>query len=1063
MPTAISKCFPTQAPPIWQLPELTQINRLPMRGTLFPFATRSSALRRDPARSPWVAGLNGDWKFKLFDRPEDVPASAVSAKSRDGRWDTLPVPSNWTMHGYSAPIYTNIKMPFENDPPRVPDENPTGVYRRAWRLPKGWSGRRVILHFGGAESVLAVYVNGVFVGMAKDSRLPNEFDVTHAVHAGTNQIAAMVIRWSDASYIEDQDQWWMGGLFREVFAYSQADASIRDVFARASLGDNPRAGRGRLEADVTLGFTSEPRDTYAVRVELFDAAGKPVLKGPLGGAIDKHYRLHRNIVRVAADLGRIKPWSAESPTLYTLAVGLFRADAKGSPVGKAIEYTACRVGFRDVAVRDRQLLINGEPVMIRGVNRHEHDDTTGKALTVDSMVRDIELMKRHNFNAVRNAHYPNDPRWYDLCDEYGLYVIDEANVEAHDNYDTLCRDPRWTRAFFERGRDMALRTKNHPSIILWSLGNESGYGENHDAMADWIRRYDPTRPLHYEGAGRVTWKQLGLGMDGGERVTDVVCPMYPPVADMIQWAKTTDDHRPYIPCEYQHAMGNSNGCLKEYWDAFERYHGLQGGFIWEWVDHGLCQTTDDGQTWWGYGGDFGESIHDAEFVCDGLVAADRTPHPAMAEVKKLQQPVGFAMPDAQAGKVAVTNKDRFTDLSWLTFDWRVEVDGVSKAKGRAEVGGLRPQRTRTLTLKLDRAAWGGGGEAFLTIRARTRGRTAWCPRGHVVAWEQFALPIKPKREAADRSPRCGGVVIRDRKRSAVLTCDTNALTVTVDKRTGRLGEAALAGIPVLLAGPTLNIWRGPISNDGVKGKPEQWHAEWKPLGRWCNAGLDRLKIDAVETAVRSGRGGGAVITTRHRWVCRGRVGGMRRAKTTTHAIEHEQVVALAPDGSLTFRNTFDVAPTLPDLPRLGVMWALPPGFERLSWFGRGPGESYDDRKAGMPIGLYRQTVAEQYVPYVVPQEHGNKVDVRWFELASDDGSRVRVSGVKPMSFSASHYTPRDLTDAYHTTDLVARPETVVCLDVKQRGLGTASCGPDTLDKYKVRPGRYKFAYRVDFI
>ncbi|MEO0586508.1 MAG: glycoside hydrolase family 2 TIM barrel-domain containing protein, partial [Planctomycetota bacterium] len=614
----------------WELPELTRVNRLPGRSPLAPFDSLAAAKRRDAAASPWVMPLDGPWRFRLYDRVQAVPGDAIDPALADKAWDALPVPSNWTMHGHSSPIYTNVVMPFVNDPPRVPDDNPTGVYRRTFDLPAAWEGRRVVLHVGGAESVLCVWLNGSFVGMSKDSRVGSEFDLTPWLKPGTNHLAAMVVRWSDASYVEDQDQWWMGGIYRGVYLYAQDHAYIEDVHAQPTLAANGK--HATLDVDVKLNFTSEPAEPVYVKAALFGPDGRAVDAFDAPAAIDRYYAAHRNTAHLSAKLRDIQAWSAESPALYTLVVSLHPQGRGNKPASKAIEHTATRIGFRRVEVKDRELLINGKAVVIRGVNRHEHDPVLGKAITTESMIEDIRLMKSHNFNAVCNAHYPNDPRWYELCDEYGLYVFDEANVESHDNYETICRDPRWRDSFVDRAEGMVRRSKNHASVIAWSLGNESGYGENHDAMADWIRGYDPTRPLHYEGAVREGWVQrLSVTTDGDHHANQIFGPMYEKLDTLVAWSKRNNDTRPCILCEYSHAMGNSNGGLADYWDAFEKHPGLQGGFIWEWIDHGIAQTAEDGQTWYAYGGDFGEKIHDAEFVCDGLIGPDRVPHPAVRE------------------------------------------------------------------------------------------------------------------------------------------------------------------------------------------------------------------------------------------------------------------------------------------------------------------------------------------------------------------------------------------------------------------------------------------------
>jgi len=1053
----------------WVLPELTHINRLPARATLFPYPTRAAALRHDETRSDRVKSLDGDWRFKLYDRPEDVPQRVADTRYADGKWDTTPVPSNWTSHGYSSPHYTNVVMPFDNDPPNVPRDNPTGVYRRTFTLPKGWSGKRIVIHFGGAESVLYVHVNGAFVGMAKDTRLPSAFDITDVVQPGRNQVTATVVRWSDASYVEDQDQWWLGGLFRAVYLTAQGSVWLQDVFAHAGLDDD--LSTGRLSVDVELacgGVPDQPWDAHcgphAVTAELIGPDGQPVGK-PMVGSVSGDFRVDNHRVRLEQAVPGVRPWSSESPTLYTIVLALHRADKRGQPTGKALEHTACRVGFRNVEVKDRQLLINGRAVMMRGVNRHEHDDTHGRTITREMMIRDIELMKRHNFNAVRTAHSPNDRRWYDLCDAYGLYVIDEANVEAHANYHTLNKDPRWERAFFERGRDMVLRDKNHPSVILWSLGNESGCGKNHNTMAEWIRRYDPSRPLHNEPAAWYVWdrdteKQRGPTR-GGETSTDLLAPMYPPIDGIIHWARTTDDHRPMILCEYSHAMGNSNGCLKEYWDAFEQYHGLQGGFIWEWVDHGIRQTTDDGQPYWAYGGDFGEDIHDAEFVCDGLVSPDRTPHPALAEVHKVHQQVRFTGDDASRGRITVTNRYDFTTLDWLAFDWAIEVDGVGVDRGDVKVPKLQPGQSKDVRLGFNQKNRPAGDDAWGTVRARAAKAAPWCVKGHVVAWEQFSLPVEAPATEDESVAVTGTLNVKALKRSTRITGDGAGIALRVDHKTGRLRDVQSGGVTVMAAGPTLNVWRGPTSNDGVKGKDEQWAARWKPLGRWCNAGLDQMRLaEPPEVKVTENRTGAVTVTTTSVHRCTGHTAGDREQPVVDHDITHRQRVVVRPDGVLAFDHRFDIARSLPDLPRIGVIMTVDPAWEQVTWFGHGPGESYPDRKAGTPVGRFTQTVAEQYEPYILPQEHGHHTQTRWLELGRKRGQPWRVDGPEPFGFSVSHYTPDDLTRAYHTCDLSPREAVTLCIDAAHRGLGTASCGPDTLDAYKVTPKRYRLRYTM---
>lgn len=697
----------------WQSPETLSLNRLPARATLYPYPTAAAARGYDRGKSPWWQSLNGEWDFCLVGRPEEVPAEFVRPDfAPTVAWSKLPVPSNWTMHGHDRPHYTNVIMPFPNPPPSVPEQNPTGLYRTTLTVPADWSGRRVILHVGGAESVLYLWLDGQPVGLTKDTRLPSEFDLTPFVRAGAKHVlAAVVVKWSDASFIEDQDQWWMGGIHREVFLFSQAEHYLEDVFARGDLEDNLHDGR--LRVSVRLGAPDLEAKGCKVRLQLYDAKGRVMLRKPAVGLPETADTWRNPRKLVAFDLPVRNPslWSAESPYLYTLVITLV------APDGREVEHTSSRVGFRRVEVRDRQMLVNGAPVRITGVNRHEHDDTHGKAVTREGMLRDIRVMKQFNVNAVRTSHYPNDAHWYDLCDEYGLYVIDEADVESHAFYQEVCRDNRYAPAFLDRGLRMVERDKNHPCILAWSLGNESGYGAHHDAMAGWIRRRDPSRLVHYEGA--ITWD-----WQGGQPATDLISPMYPEITKLVAWAKdrkAPDQRRPLIMCEFSHAMGNSNGSLGDYFDAFDRYPGLQGGFIWEWVDHGLRRRDAAGHDYWAYGGDFGDEPNDRNFVCDGLVWPDRTPHPGLFEYKHLAQPVRVEVIDARQGKFRLHNRRWFTTLADLRGRWELLVNGETLITGPLRSLSTAPQAKEPFTLTWPRLALTAQDEVHVTFRFHAHG------------------------------------------------------------------------------------------------------------------------------------------------------------------------------------------------------------------------------------------------------------------------------------------------------------------------------------------------------
>jgi beta-galactosidase len=1026
----------------WKRPEHLGDNRVAPRATLYPFPTEAVAKSCDRRKSRWVKVLNGKWSFQLFDRPEDIPSSAIGVESTE-EWAEVDVPGNWTMQGFDKPHYTNVQMPFQNEPPDVPNENPTGVYRTTLRLPKTWGKRRTVLHIGAAESVLLLYVNGRYVGSGKDSRLPNEYDLTDFISEDEdNTIAVVVIRWSDASFIEDQDHWWMGGIHRDVYVYSTSGTYLADVFAVGRLEKDNAIGR--LDVQIGVGFTEATETGWSVSAQLYSDTGRQMTKSSSTAEIDVGNKGH-TWPRLEAGIEKrlkVKPWSSEDPQLYTLVVSL------SDPKGKVVEATSCRVGFRRVEVAGRELLINGKAVLMKGVNRHEHDDVQGKTVTEATMLADIRLMKQFNFNAVRTAHYPNDPRWYDLCDEYGIYVIDEANVESHDHIHQICRDRRYAPAFLDRGMRMVERDKNHPSIILWSLGNESGYGPNHDAMAGWIRGRDKSRPLHYEGA--ISINQSGLTWESGERATDIVCPMYPSIESIVEWAKKKKGNRPLIMCEYSHAMGNSNGSLADYWDAIEENHGLQGGFIWDWVDQGLRKTDAAGADYWAYGGDFGDEPNDANFCCNGLVWPDRTPHPAMYEFKKVAQPVRVSQGRLGRGAIDITNRQDFQDLFWLTGSWEIKVDGVSAGKGTIATLKTAPGKTERVRLPIDDPDLEPGQECFLHIRFTATKDTPWCEAGHEVAWEQFALPVK-SRKSVTRLPFDHPIRLEEGEDR--IRIKGSGWRVDFSRDLGRMESWLVNRKELLTRGPQVNLWRAPTDNDGIKARLEATNGlrgqQGKPLGRWLALGLDYIGLEVTSIKISEAESS-VLLETRH----------IARGKADKVLGEHNQVYTIRSDGSIEVSNEVSIRKSIDDLPRVGVELVLAASLERMQWFGRGPHETYWDRKRSGAIDRYCSTVTNRYVPYIVPQEYGNMTDVRWMAITRPDGSGILFSTDEPMECSVARHADRDLFAAKHTNDLTPRRETIVKLDVHQRGLGTGSCGPDTLPKYTLGSGSYSFSYRM---
>ena len=1014
----------------WENPQVFGINKRPGHVRTFPYSDPQAALDGRWAASPYYQSLNGQWDFHYNASPKVVPEAFHNNELNTMQWDKIAVPGNWTMQGYDKPIYTNIQMPIPLTPPRVPqDDNPTGLYRRSFQIPADWDGRRIFIFFEGVESAFYLWLNGQFAGYSQDSRLPAEFELTSLVHAGENELSAMVIRWSDGSYLEDQDHWWMAGIYRDVFLYSTPQNHIRDFYVQTQLDPAYRDARLKLQIDFE-DSRHEQVQGHTVYAQLYDRQQVPVFQEPLEGTMNTVPESPAQI-RIEAPVSNPQKWTAETPNLYTLVLTLL------DPAGEVLEILAHKIGFRQVAVQGRELLINGRPVLLKGVNRHEHDDRHGKTIDEATMIADIKLMKQHNLNAVRNSHYPMHPRWYELCDEYGLYLIDEANIEAHALYDRLCADPLWAAAFLDRGMRMVQRTRNHPSIIFWSLGNESGYGPNHDALAGWIRGTDPTRPLHYEGAvrlnGRPNWH-------GGELATDVVCPMYPQVSDIIAYGADPSGKRPLIMCEYAHSMGNSTGNLKEYWQAIRQYHGLQGGFIWDWVDQGLLKQDEEGRSYWAYGGDFGDEINDVNFCINGLIWPDRTPHPALVEVQKIYQPLQFREVDLAAGIVAVDHDQGFLDTTELIGSWEIAVDGTAVASAALPVLDIPPGRTQQLTIPVAVPPLKAGQEAFLTIRFSLKEAASWAEAGHTVAWEQFQLPVRTP--PAELVPTAGLPKLNVIESEMAVEISGQDFQMHFDRQTALMTSWQVQGVELLQAGPELNIWRAPTDNDGLK-LPSSGGGQMLKI--WQGAGFDRLTGTLETFTINQPQPQEILVHSRL----------VYGTPAYPRAFQHDLSYKILGSGEIFLDNHISAAADLPPLPRVGVQMALAPGFEKLSWFGRGPEENYQDRKAGTAVGLYKSTVDDQYVPYIMPQENGSKTDVRWLTLENDQGQGLLVTGPQVIEFSATHYHAKDLFAAHHTHDLQRREETILNLDLRQTGLGGASCGPATLPEYTLPPGTFQ--------
>lgn len=996
----------------WENPEVIGYGRLP---------AAASFLRNGKSLS-----LSGTWMFKRLDAP---PKDNTWLTEDCSSWLRTDVPGLWTMNPEvpkDNPIYTNVLMPFPGEPPAVPN-NPTGLYRRSFELDSTATSERWVLQLNGVESAFYLYCNGVEIGFSKDSRLPAEFDLSDYLKTGDNEIALMVLRYNDSSYIEDQDQWWHAGIHRDIVLYQTPRVYVRDVFARPAF--NELTGRGSLNITIRLGDENRSCLHHRVSARVRDATGKDLFRKPLTARIEKSnfYAVVGKgpVIHLDAPDRKVKPWNAEQPNLYNLEIELL------DDHDECIERISLRIGYRSIRLEDRQLLVNGIPVIIKGVNRHDHSDITGKVLSEADIRRDLLTMKQHNINAVRTSHYPNDSRFYELCDELGLYVVDEANLEAHHHYAQLGSDPYWSGQFLARGMRMVERDKNHPCIIIWSVGNETGFGANHMAMTGWIREYDPSRPIHNEPAiceqgVRDIWNENRHG-------SDLVCPMYPSVEDIIRHARESDDPRPLIMCEYAHAMGNSCGNLKEYWEAIETWHGLQGGFIWEWKDHGI-RSTANGIEYWAYGGDFGEWRHDGNFVCDGLCWPDGRPHTSLIEYKSVIQPISVSRV-GRGKRFRVLNKHDFIDLSGYTGSWTLFRDGVETTRGQLPLFTTPAQHYEDFDL--DFGDIRDDAEFSLVFEFTLRTANNWAEQGHLVARSQVTLKEAGKKRHVKPAKK-------------VRSTQHNTLNLETQDQGLTFSEAGLiswkvAGKSVnreILAGPPVfNFWRAPTDNDGIKGQPDQQAKAW---AHWLDLGLDNIewrhKMNTRESSSRT------TVIIDSTGSCKG---GSLYVKTEYTIIE----------SGIRVRHRFRVPKAFKDLPRIGVRWQLASGFEALSWFGNGPHETYSDRKVSAIRKVHESTVSQQYVPYVLPQEHGNLTDVSWLSLR-DNQLTFTMRADSRIEASASHYPHEILTPAFHTYEITPHPSTWLSLDTRQRGLGGASCGPDTLPGYRIGPGRYELSYEM---
>jgi beta-galactosidase len=1002
----------------WEDVRVTSRNTDAPHAWFLPFDSEQDALRTRFRTSPWAESLSGTWKFKWVPRPADRPAGFEQDQFDVSGWTDFPVPANWEVNGFGEPVLLDEAITFPPYPPRPPyvprDDNPVGSYRRTFRVPGPWEGREVILHFGAVNSAFYAWVNGRLLGYSQDSKTPAEFNITKYLRAGDNTLAVQVYRYSVGSYLESQDMWRLAGIERDVMLYAIPKVHIRDFFVNAGLAAS--GPDGTLHVRVNVRNVSAARAAgLRVRLTVTDDEGHRVA----ASASNRLTVEPAAEAQAALELTVASPrrWTAETPNLYSLTIALV------DRAGKVIEVAGSRVGFRSVEIRGGQLLVNGVPVYIKGVNRHEHDARTGHVVTEAQMRTDIRLMKQFNINAVRASHYPDAPLWYDLCDEYGLYVVDEANIESHgvsfDADKTLANKPEWQALHLDRTVRMVERDKNHPSIIIWSLGNEAGDGVNFEATHAWIRRRDPSRPVQYEPAGLTPH-------------TDIYAPMYARIPALKRYGSRPQS-RPLILCEYAHSMGNSVGNLQDYWDVILGSPHLQGGFIWDWADLGLERTSASGERFYVDGGDQGGA--------DGLMLPDRTPHPHAFEVKKVYQYVKVEPVDWAEGRFRITNRHDFVPLSRYDISWRLEADGRVVARDLLPKLDIPPRSSAVVRLALP--ARTANAEYFLTFSARTAEATTIIEKGFEAAWDQFPAPggPAPVTATAPAKPVAAAVQFDDSAdRAIVRGLD---FTATFDKRAGTLSSLVFRGVELITSGPVPDFWRAPTDNDLGNSMPGR-------LGVWRRAGAERqvASVTAVQVAP------GAVEVTVEAVLPAG-----DSPCTTRYTV--------SADGEITVANTFlPGRPGLPDLPRFGMKMTLPAAFDTMTWFGRGPQESYWDRQTSAAVGLYSGPVSAQYHPYIRPQEFGNKSDVRWVAFTNSDGTGLLAMGM-PLIDTTATQIPAEVYDGArdatqkHTTDMRPRDVVVVNLDWKQMGVGgDTSWGAPVHPEYSLPARPYSYSFRL---
>jgi beta-galactosidase len=1035
---AVAAALTAADKPEWDNPAIVHVGTERPHATMMAYPSADLARTFDRAKSPWFQLLNGTWKFHGSLRPAERPLDFYRPDFNDASWMPMPVPASWQMHGFDIPIYTNIIYPWPQEaskPPQVPYAfNPVGSYRMQFTVPAAWKGRPVYLHFDGVDSAFYAWVNGHKLGYSEDSRTPAEFNITPHLKQGANLLAVEVYRFGDGAFLEDQDMWRMSGIYRDVYLWTTPEQHIRDFEIHTDLDAAYRDATLRVDAQLSNASANPARITVTAALEgLAAPASTSVTLAPESAAS----------AELTIPVPNPRKWTAETPNLYRLLLTVKDA------AGNTLEVIPQNVGFRKIEIKNGRFLVNGQAILVKGVNRHEHSEDTAKYVPIESMIKDIRLMKQFNINAVRTSHYPNSPAWYDLTDRYGLYVLDEANIECHhygnNPQNRLTNDPEWRTAYLDRVERMVERDKNHPSVVIWSMGNESGDGSNAAAAYQWTKQRDPSRPFHYEGTTS----------HGGSNA-DINSYMYP-TPESVKRIAAARPEMPLILCEYEHAMGNSSGGLKEYWDIFYSGTNAQGAFVWDWVDQGIrlpipgeYRGNTSKTTFFAYGGwweDKNGIRNDNDFNNNGLVSADRIPHPGLYALKYVYRYLHVTPVDLRAGKVRVKNWFDFLNPKDLAVgSWEVKEEGKTIASGALPALDIKPRAEREFTLALPSVEPAAGKEYWLNFSFKLKQETPWAPAGHEIAWDQFSYAAGPA--PAFAAPKGTSLEIKDGPDDAIFS--GKAFSVRIDKHEGVLEHYRFKGVTLLDRGPRPDFWRAPTNNDRGAWKVFQQRARsdksldvelWREAGpRWD---VQSVAVDRIDD-------GAARVT----------VSAVLPAAGATYKMTY----TIYGSGDIIVESSYKPGTEkLAMMPRFGNELVVAPGLENITWYGRGPKETMIDRQFER-IGVYSGTVAGQWVEYMRPQENGNKTDVRWVKLTNAAGIGIMATGAPTLNVTARHYAKEDLEQAAYTFQMKPHPETYLNLDLKEMGAGGIdSWSPNAypMTPYRISSGQeYTYSYRL---